>query len=946
MSMEACQAAVEHACLQFQDPATQAQAEQVLLQFRRSPGVLAACRHILEHSASCEARFHAACALREGLLREWASHTDAERQALRTYLLQYVLVHAAEPQLQVVCSILQGTLAVMLKRGWVDLAPEGRAAFFQELASSSTAFGSSAAQVASLQVLESVVSEFSLVTASQLGLSWEFHETCRNQLEEQFLRQIFEHGLQVAQQAAEAVAAAVPGSAETAAAAMKLMTAVLAWDFKATSGSSSFVTACAALTAAVGPAAGQQLAQSARQLVVAFCCLAGDVFPRPTVTSAATAADPAAAPATVAHVAQMLRLCGYAMAALPPPAAALESASRTAAAVVEAALADAAAGAHEDADEDEDAGAGAVHQEEWLARVAVLLRANLVASANQLSELLKSKQHALAAAAAAGSDTSELLEQLYWLVRMAAHTLADSGVGEVPLPPEAVLMAPAAAAVVSPRLLEACVWGAARWADTYLFPEDEEPLPEALENVFGEESGAHILDMLVHVVQHCLAAYPGEVELHRQVCQGLLPRLVHRKPLCRRLLHLPSWSTLAAAFSRREAALSSHLAQKFQRALSRSLCLAAAGYAEQSQAQQYVSHLLLQTANEVAGLAGQQHQQLVAAAQRADVQLQVCCLLEVLRGAAAAALPTTQPALSSMFLSLLVPLLTLHNAFKHVSPVVALLLKLADDIVDHLAVVMESQQHKEQVLNWTLQLLMQYRDSNLWQVSLQTARLLKEDRAAEQCRDLRAVLNLLIHITQADLSADEEEEERRAAAAKATNGTLPAEGAAVGDNSCSVIARVVLVGLNIVLPLINAELLKFPKLAQLYFSLLSYMLEVYPRAVAELPSEHFGSLMVSLEWGLLGSDVVAAHCSLEGLTGLARYQLQAVQTGAPGLSLQSAVSAALAQLGSWLQGHADQLAAVPADGASSSAVMRAGAREFRQQLSRLVADVRGLVRIR
>jgi hypothetical protein len=60
----------------------------------------------------------------------------------------------------------------------------------------------------------------------------------------------------------------------------------------------------------------------------------------------------------------------------------------------------------------------------------------------------------------------------------------------------------------------------------------------------------------------------------------------------------------------------------------------------------------------------------------------------------------------------------------------------------------------------------------------------------------------------------------------------------------------------------------------------------------------------------------------------------------------SAVSSALAQLGSWLQGHADQLAAVPADRASSSSVMRARAREFRQQLSRLVADVRGLIRIR
>jgi hypothetical protein len=59
-----------------------------------------------------------------------------------------------------------------------------------------------------------------------------------------------------------------------------------------------------------GPAAGSQLAQAARQLVVAFCCLAGDVFPKQQVSSAAAtgAAPMPAAPATVAHVAQMLRL--------------------------------------------------------------------------------------------------------------------------------------------------------------------------------------------------------------------------------------------------------------------------------------------------------------------------------------------------------------------------------------------------------------------------------------------------------------------------------------------------------------------------------------------------------------------------------------------------------------------------------------------------------------
>lgn len=91
-------------------------------------------------------------------------------------------------------------------------------------------------------------------------------------------------------------------------------------------------------------------------------------------------------------------------------------------------------------------------------------------------------------------------------------------------------------------------------------------------------------------------------------------------------------------------------------------------------------------------------------------------MVEVLRGAAAGTLPCTFPALSHMFNSLLAPVLTLHAAFKHVAPVVALILKLADDIVESMSLYMEGVQPKEQLLQWTLQLLMQYRDSNLWQV--------------------------------------------------------------------------------------------------------------------------------------------------------------------------------------------------------------------------------------
>ncbi len=62
----------------MQNPATAMAAESVLLQFRQSSRPVAACRQLLDHSSVVEARFHAACTLREALIREWAALSHEE----------------------------------------------------------------------------------------------------------------------------------------------------------------------------------------------------------------------------------------------------------------------------------------------------------------------------------------------------------------------------------------------------------------------------------------------------------------------------------------------------------------------------------------------------------------------------------------------------------------------------------------------------------------------------------------------------------------------------------------------------------------------------------------------------------------------------------------------------------------------------------------------------
>ena len=89
--------------------------------------------------------------------------------------------------------------------------------------------------------------------------------------------------------------------------------------------------------------------------------------------------------------------------------------------------------------------------------------------------------------------------------------------------------------------------------------------------------------------------------------------------------------------------------------------------------------LMQSTAAELAALA--ERPDLPAAASQAGVALRACCLLESMRGATRAALSATQPAIFALSAPLLRPLLLLQRASHGHSMVVALILKLAAEMV-------------------------------------------------------------------------------------------------------------------------------------------------------------------------------------------------------------------------------------------------------------------------
>jgi hypothetical protein len=74
---------------------------------------------------------------------------------------------------------------------------------------------------------------------------------------------------------------------------------------------------------------------------------------------------------------------------------------------------------------------------------------------------------------------------------------------------------------------------------------------------------------------------------------------------------------------------------------------------------------------------------LASIASRADVAVQLGGLLETFRGATRATLSRTQPPLFALVSRLLQPLLTLQHAFRAHTGTVALVLKLAAEVVEY-----------------------------------------------------------------------------------------------------------------------------------------------------------------------------------------------------------------------------------------------------------------------
>ncbi|KAK4273593.1 hypothetical protein QN277_021966 [Acacia crassicarpa] len=496
-------------------------------------------------------------------------------------------------------------------------------------------------------------------------------------------------------------------------------------------------------------------------------------------------------------------------------------------------------------------------------------------------------------------DMTETLEELYSLLLIIGHVIADEGEGEIPLVPNAIhtqfadvveadkhpvvllsssiirfaeqcLNPEMRASIFSPRLMESLVWFLARWSRTYLMSSDgvgdnilnsghrhRHSSKEALINFFGEHNqGKIVLDIIVRISLITLTSYPGEKFLQGLTCYQLFHSLVQQKHVCVHLVTLNSWQELAAAFSVEKTLFLLDTAH--QRSLAQTLVRSASGMSSDA-SNQYVRNLMGHIATYLVELSSKSDFKSIA--QQPDIILSVSCSLERLRGAASASEPRTQKALYDLGFSVMNSVLVLLEVYKHESAVVYLLLKFVVDWVGGQITYLEAQETVA-VVNFCMRLLQLYSSHNIGKILISRSSSLLSEAKTEKYKDLRALLQLLTSLCSKDMidfSSDSIE----------TQGTN--------------ISQVVYFGLHIVTPLVSIDLLKYPKLCHSYFSLLSHLLEVYPETFAQLNSEAFAHVLRTLDFGLHHQDGDVVSKCLRALQGLASYHYKETVAGGIGL---------------------------------------------------------------
>ncbi|KAI9025604.1 armadillo-type protein [Hyaloraphidium curvatum] len=494
---------------------------------------------------------------------------------------------------------------------------------------------------------------------------------------------------------------------------------------------------------------------------------------------------------------------------------------------------------------------------------------------------------------------SAIHEHTHWLILICSFLLADTGRAEKPLLPDELLRLAAAedgrsalspetdsvgalaklvfdvldytcvdpndvrAHDLSPTVAETSMFFLSRWITTYLFIEasDYRNLPHTFIASYGRPDhgggGGHVLEFILDIMLRTFRLWSAEPDVLIQAIT-VLESFSKNKFLENAALMSPKFRELVSFFLGNLA----NLPEDTHALLIETVARIVSGAPDENLRSTYLESLGQAIDKRLQQVLGRPDFQAVY--QQPDVLSDVDSVLEMFTGLALAADPSNSKQIFKFCSGYLPSFVKLFNIYATRAEVIVVILQFYESFVRNQDFEQLTPEDKQLVYSSVIDILKVYAAHNAGKKS-------GVDRSSEDeaHQDVSAMLEILTNLMAAEFQglAKDELSERKGAAAKAKEGSVD-------------VADVVYYGVNIVLPLITDDMLKYPRLCRLYTHLTSDLLEFFPEKLAQLPPELLGSLLKTLNYGIESTLPEVAETTYAAITALAVY-VKATESASP-----------------------------------------------------------------
>ncbi|CAG8460237.1 11248_t:CDS:10 [Acaulospora morrowiae] len=509
-----------------------------------------------------------------------------------------------------------------------------------------------------------------------------------------------------------------------------------------------------------------------------------------------------------------------------------------------------------------------VTYEDQLISIAILARMVGQRVLDKLQVLLHERAAQLRAFFMAVADNSAgfaadctimyLQESIHWLVLISAFVLADAGEGEQPLVPDAlmklsisqcnlgknhdqiVLLVNTISGILdlvsldtsavetshcSPRVAETLFWFFERWGKTYLLIDESDysSISDNVVRAFGKPEsrgeGQHILNYLIGKIKVNFILWNSDPGPLSQI-ERLLNSYGKKTSLRNGLLKSSNFSDLLTFFTGNL----DHFPQIIHNSLIQTIAIITSGASDEELRHHYFQ--MITGAIEKRFLAVLQRPDFENVYQQADVMAEVLNALEMFDGLALASDIANSELICSFCSKYFEFMVKLLHYYQNCPEVGLLVLQFFDSFVSYQDLGSLSTDQAKFVYQIIANLFKSYASVNFGRKRL----LSSEEAEEEPYADISIILNILSGLMASEFREylyDDAQENKTA-----TEFDIPS---------------VVLYGVDFIIPTINTNMFKIPKLCKEYMRFVSYLVEFYPDKLEGLSADSQRNLYASLE---------------------------------------------------------------------------------------------------